>query len=573
MGFSALLALLLFTPGLSGQTVEQNGISDTLNTRLKGPFEFPEFIVESTENSTTGYYVFEISPFLAIIDHFGNPMFYNEIPGGVLNFKPQPDGQFSFYQIRDKRFYVMNELYQVTDTFEIHGGFITDFHEFHLFRNGNSILMAADPRQIDMSQVIEGGNPVATVLGLVFQELDADRNLLFQWSSWDHFDILDCDTNLVDLTGQIIDQVHGNSITIDFDGNFLLSSRHLSEITKINRVSGEIIWRLGGKNNEFVFINDPLRFSGQHSAIRMLYGYLGLFDNGFKRTPQYSRGIKYKINELEKTVSLVDEFRLSPDVYSPVMGNLELMPNIHLLIGWGRNSSGAFLTEYDHNGTVCTTISLPETAIDGSYRISSLKQIQSFITTNKETLDFGLVEMGDSSILVVELMNQGTGPATLFAFSDKSDQFTLLDPLPIQISEGGVKELSLMFKPTENQLNFVPAYLNFKLDSMFKEEHLVACRLMLQGTSQATSSTGKYQTGRGLNIFPNPFHDLISIENTEDVISVIIWSMTGVKIFQMQNDNQGHLILDQNHLNPGIYIIELLYRDGTREFVKVVKSR
>ena len=571
--FTFFLCYHFLGAGLSGQEIELYPDAKTDRINSFDLFGFPEFIVECSEQTTPGYYVFEISPYLAIIDHYGNPMFYNEIPGGLKNFEPQADGQFSYYNIQDRRFFIMNELYQVTDTFEVLNGLITDFHEFHLFSNGNSILLATDPRQVDMSQVIEGGNPAATVTGMVFQKLDADRNLLFQWSSWDHFDILDCDTNLVDLTSQIIDLVHGNSIAIDFDYHFLLSSRHLSEITKINRVTGEIMWRLGGKNNEFTFINDPIGFSGQHSAIRMPYGYLGLFDNGLKRIPQYSRGIKYEINELDKTVSLVEEFRFSPDVYSSLMGSLALMPNNHVLVGWGINSSDAFLTEYDQEGTACTTISIPEAFIKGSYRVSFLKQIQSFFSLNKDTLDFGNVEMGDSTILNVEIRNEANYSATLFEFSEESDQFTLLDPLPIQIAEGGIETISLKFKPAGTPVNFIPAYLNFRVDSMFEGEHMVACRLMLQGSSQETSSTGEYQAGQGLNIFPNPFHDLISIENTKDVMSVVIWSMTGEKVFQIQNENQEHLILDQNHLNPGIYFINFLYSDGHNELRKIIKIK
>ena len=34
-------------------------------------------------------------------------------------------------------------------------------------------------------------------------------------------------------------------------GHLLISSRHMDEVTKIDRQTGEIIWRLGGKNNDF----------------------------------------------------------------------------------------------------------------------------------------------------------------------------------------------------------------------------------------------------------------------------------------------------------------------------------
>ncbi len=574
IGNLAIIAIyLLMANCMFGQVTDYplaSGSAKSASLDLSG---LPDFKVTDTEATIPGYYVFEISPYLIIIDHYGNPLFYRSIPFGVRNFKPQPDGKFSYYSISDRRFYIMNSFYQVTDTFEVLGGFYTDFHEFRLLSNGNSLMVAVDARLVDMSQVVEGGNPNATVMGLVFQELDKDRNLLFEWSSWDHFDILDCDTNLVDLTSQVIDLIHGNSISIDFDGHLILSSRHLSEITKIDRTNGEIIWRLGGKNNEFTFLDDPIGFSGQHTAIRMPFGYLGLFDNGLNRLPQYSRGIIYQMNELEKTVSMVKEFRHSPDVYSPEMGNFALMPGNHVLIGWGKNSANAFLTEFDQNGNICTSISIPGTTIYSSYHISFIEQLQSVISTNENTIDFGYVETGDSAIQFIELLNEGSDPATLFAFSDEAGQFGIVDTLPVEIAGGATEQVGLKFKPTEAGNYDTPMYLKFRLDSTIKDDHMIACRLMLRGTTTAVSSTGKYQIGKGLQVYPNPFYDRIIVEHSSDVTGVVIWSMTGEKVFQVQCDNRERLVLDQIHLDPGFYLIELLFRDDTREFMKIVKGR
>jgi len=572
--FIAFYGCFLFTSeGLFSQEIVHDRNTRPIISKSFNLSGLPDFKVIATEATIPGYYIFEISPYLIIMDHYGNPLFYRSIPFGVRNFKPQPNGKFSFYSISDRRFYLMNSYYQVTDTFEVLGGLFTDFHEFRLLGNGNSIMVAVDPRLVDMSQVVEGGNPNATVLGLLFQEMDEDRNLLIEWSSWDHFDILDCDTNLVDLTSQFIDLIHGNSITIDFDGHFILSSRHLSEITKIDRSTGEIIWRLGGRNNEFTFINDPIGFSGQHTAIRMPYGNLGLFDNGLNRLPQYSRGVIYEMSELEKTVSMAEEFRLSPDVYSPEMGNIALMPNNHILVGWGKNSANAFLAEFDQSGNICTSISIPGTIIYSSYHISFIEQLQSLINTNENTIDFGNVEIGDSAIRFVELHNQGSDPVTLFGFSDESGQFGIVDTIPVEIMGSSTEQVSLKFKPTVSGHYSNPVYLQFTLDSTIVDEHMVACRLMLKGSSTVTSSEDINQTNKESRIFPNPFQDRIVINQSRDVSAVIIWSMTGEKVFQVLNNNRDRLVLDQGELSSGFYVFELIFRDGTREFVKVVKGR
>ena len=59
---------------------------------------------------------------------------------------------------------------------------------------------------------------------------------------------------------------------------------------KIDKSSGKVIWNLGGKKNEFEFINDEMKFSHQHSIRKLENGNIILFDNGNLHNPQ-SRSI------------------------------------------------------------------------------------------------------------------------------------------------------------------------------------------------------------------------------------------------------------------------------------------
>ena len=72
-----------------------------------------------------------------------------------------------------------------------------------------------------------------------------------------------------------------------------------------NRNTGAIIWRLGGKNNQFSFINDTIGFSHQHAIRRLENGNISLFDNGNYHSPPFSRAIEYSLNENNKTATLV----------------------------------------------------------------------------------------------------------------------------------------------------------------------------------------------------------------------------------------------------------------------------
>ena len=196
-----------------------------------------------------------------------------------------------------------------------------------------------------MSKIVTGGRPDAQVTENVIQEIDANKNVVFEWHALDHIPITD---SFYNLTAQNIDYAHFNSVNIDpIDNNLLISFRTTGEITKVNRTTGEIIWRFGGKGNQFTFIgeheeNAPYYFVGQHCIWRKTNGNLLFFDNGnlmgAGTTPSdrsYSRAVEYKIDEVNKTAELVWEFRHSPDIKTPSNGRVQTLSNGNILIDWG----------------------------------------------------------------------------------------------------------------------------------------------------------------------------------------------------------------------------------------------
>ena len=76
-----------------------------------------------------------------------------------------------------------------------------------------------------------------------------------------------------------------NAIEIDHDGNLLLSSRFQDEVSKIDRNTGEFIWRLGGQNDQFEWLNDTLKLAYQHDVRVLPNGHITVFDNGNRRAP------------------------------------------------------------------------------------------------------------------------------------------------------------------------------------------------------------------------------------------------------------------------------------------------
>ena len=321
---------------------------------VTAPADFPEITVSIPASGTAEGLIFlstfyfdlrnqvPSQPYLLILDNTGEPVFYRKMPVGnpLIDFKPQPDGTLTYADFQNNQIYVLDNTYTLVRTITAKNGFKADNHEVLVLPDGNVLYMIYDARTVDMSAIAPGGLPNATVLGLVLQEQDPAGNVTFEWQSWDHIPITD--TNQ-DLTLPVIDYAHGNSIDVDSDGNLLVSSRHLDEVTKINHQTGEIMWRLGGKANQFTFLNDSRPFIKQHSARRLDNGHLLLFDNGDGQlgddpatTPgRYSRAAEYALDEVNLTATLVWEYRNTPDTYSFAMGNAQRLPNGNTFIGWG----------------------------------------------------------------------------------------------------------------------------------------------------------------------------------------------------------------------------------------------
>src|SRR2546430_3512450 len=307
--------------------------------------------------ATTGY-----KSYLMILRNDGSPLFYRKLNGLGADFKVQPDGRLTYFDSAAMGFYAMNPLYAVVDSFRCGNGYTTDLHELRLLPNGHALLMSYDVQTVDMSAVVPGGNPAARVTGLIIQELDLEKNVVFQWRSWDHFQITDAPH--LDLTAASIDYVHGNAIESDRDGNLLISCRHMDEITKIDRSTGEVIWRLGGKNNQFTFVNDADGFTYQHAVRRIANGDITLFDNGNFHSPCFSRAVEHALDEGAKTATLVWQYRHVPDVCGFALGYAQRLPSGNTLICWG--ATNPTLTEVSPDGTLVQELTFPTAIV--SYR-------------------------------------------------------------------------------------------------------------------------------------------------------------------------------------------------------------
>ena len=353
----------------------------------------PQFVINQYGQTATGNLFlinFDNSPALAsylmILNNDGTPKFSRKLRFRGFDFKRQ-NNKYVYWDENHYHYKALDSTYAEVDSFYCKGGYITDFHECVLEPDNSAWLMSYDTQIIDMSLIYPGGKQIVQVTGLIIQKINAQKDLVFQWRSWDHMSILDATHE--DFTAYAIDYVHGNSIEVDTDGNILISSRHLDEITKIDTETGEIMWRLGGKNNQFNFTNDTAKFSHQHSARRLSNGNILLFDNGNFHTPQYSRAVEYKLNETEMKCNLEWEYRNTPNLYAFAMGNVQRLPNGNTLIGWGANNTT--LTEVAPDKSVKYTLALPSGQWSyRSFRYNTVDVLTSTEPVNSVVKDYQL---------------------------------------------------------------------------------------------------------------------------------------------------------------------------------------
>lgn len=335
------LLLVISLTNVSSQIISSLGPDTFMINGVSVPANFPGIDI-SVMNETAPGYLFltnlEGPPYLMILKNDGTPYYYKRLPNPSAEFKVHPNGMLSHTLLNDSYlpdgFVRMDSNFKVLDTIQAAEGYDSDIHESLILPNGNSLIIAISTMTVDMSQRIPGGSTAAIVTGNHIQEFDSSKQLVFNWECWDHFDIEDAQH--INLRANRLDYVHMNSIDIDYDGHILISSRHLSECTKINRQTGEIIWRLGGVNNQFNFPNDTVMISYQHD-FRAVIGkpdHYTIFDNGNFHEPEFSRVVEYRVDTVDSTATKIWDYRFTPDKYSKSMSNAQRLDNGNTFMNW-----------------------------------------------------------------------------------------------------------------------------------------------------------------------------------------------------------------------------------------------
>ena len=309
------------------------------------------YLAVASEVEGVGFY-------LMILENDGTPVWYKELTDDYsYDFKMQPNGLLTYAQLLHHHPYsgggdavhmVMDKEFNEIESIQMGNGYIAESHDFQLQPNGHVLLFGYYMTQMDLSGLVDGGYPNALVSGVVVQELDAERNIVFQWRTWDHYSPEEMSWRRA--TGPEVSQFHLNTINMDIDGNLFIATPDW--VKKISRQTGEIMWHLGGDENEFTFVgvdpNEAEAYFGGYAFYRLENGNVLIYDGGGRMGSGSSQVHEYKLDEKNKIAEYVWSYVPDPPIGGWHRGNAQRLPNGNTLIGWGGDGS-------DH-GPACTEV-------------------------------------------------------------------------------------------------------------------------------------------------------------------------------------------------------------------------
>lgn len=336
-------------------------------------------------NPEPGYYLVEpnASDSVGFVDNSGRSVTktFVGIHSNVQVYNDKYLTHFASIANGDPFFLRRDRFLNVIDTLRPVNGYFVDFHEGKVWSDSSYIVLATENRVMDLSGVVTGGSPSATIIGAVIQERRfSDGALLFEWKSLDHIPVTDV-TDDIKLTDNLIDYIHVNSVAKDTDGNLIVSCRHTDEVIKIRKSSGQVMWRLGGtssKGNQFTIVNDTYNnysgFSHQHSALRTKSGNILLFDNGNLRpVPNYARVVEYAVDTIAMTATRVWTWQPPLGVIASSQGSVQELDGGNILIGWGAGSDLYVAHEVRRDGTIEAEIKNKSGSGLIPYRVSKMR--------------------------------------------------------------------------------------------------------------------------------------------------------------------------------------------------------
>ncbi|KAL5041385.1 hypothetical protein BDW71DRAFT_217888 [Aspergillus fruticulosus] len=258
--------------------------------------------------------------------------------------------------------YMLDSTYTPRYVINPVGDYGGDLHELRITSDETALVTIYDPTLADLSSV--GGPGVGWIYDCLFQEIDiATGDLIFEWRASEHFPV-NSTYNALKGAGKerasAFDFFHINSVDEDAEGNYIISARHLHAVICISRYTGEILWTLGGRTNEFQDLSDgqATSFAWQHDARwHADSNTLTMFDNAAHAHSDpdlASRGMAIYLDIPKREATLLGTYYHPYKTKSVSQGNVQVLDETgRVLVGWGHSAA---YSEFSANGQLLCNV-------------------------------------------------------------------------------------------------------------------------------------------------------------------------------------------------------------------------
>lgn len=203
---------------------------------------------------------------------------------------------------------------------------IINHHHIHRTPEGGYMFLTADERwSEDQGRKLLGDQ--------IVEWNPATNSVAWDWHLFDHHEP-ECDR---------YDYSHSNTIEPGpRDDSYYVSCRNMNSVLKVERATGRIRWRLG-VGGDFDMADEDF-FYHQHSPELQPNGNLLIYDNGTGRPEtaggEYSRAVELAIDEGNMTAEAVWQWGREADLYTPIWGDADRLPNGNTLMVFGTRTEG-----------------------------------------------------------------------------------------------------------------------------------------------------------------------------------------------------------------------------------------
>jgi hypothetical protein len=305
-----------------------------------------------------------ISPFGDTTSYANGPEILSST-GRVIWFKAVPAGQeaadFRPQTYRDRQVltwwqgtglggqsagadYIYNDRFKPVAVVKAGNGLSADGHEFLITPWNTALILAYKTTTANLTAI--GGPADQSVIDGIVQEVSIRTGkVLFQWNSAGNVPYSQSEQPLPTSASTPWDWFHVNAVHLARDGNLLIDARDTWTTYKVNRHTGKIIWRLGGKDSSFKVRAAPGQvldsagqiFAWQHDPEQVGRNTFTFFDNDSSGTAllPYSRAVTVRLNYRTRVATLVAADKQPEALSAASQGNAQTTRNGDLFVGWG----------------------------------------------------------------------------------------------------------------------------------------------------------------------------------------------------------------------------------------------